>query len=66
MVCHPFQAVGVQADEAYTRKMTGVDQKYKERYSGWFSCPKCGKYLARGSLATHFQTQNVATKGVTA
>ena len=31
MVCHPFRADGLQADKAYTRKMTGVGRSYKER-----------------------------------
>ena len=52
MVCHPFQAVGVRAYEAYTRRTTGVGRDSKETQREWFRCPKCGKYLTRGSLDT--------------
>ena len=31
MLCHPCQAAGVRADEAYTRRMTGAESSYKER-----------------------------------
>ena len=65
MVCRPCRAVGVRSDEGYTRRMTGVEQNYKERNRERFSCPECGKYLARGSLAMHFQTYNGVAKGVT-
>ena len=30
MVCRPFQAAGVRADEAYTRRMTGEGRSFKE------------------------------------
>ena len=29
-VCHPFRAAVAQADEAYTRQMTGEGRSYKE------------------------------------
>ena len=48
MLCHPFRVVGVQAEEAYTRKMVGMKQNYKERQRGRFRLPECEKYLARG------------------
>ena len=55
MVFHPCQAVGIRADEGYARRMTGVERNYKERQRERFICPNCGKYLARGSLDTHYQ-----------
>ena len=46
--------------------MTGVESNYKERQRYQVSCPECGKYLSRGSLATHCQTYNFMAKGLTA
>ena len=31
IVCRPFQAAGVQAEESYTRRMTGEGRSFKER-----------------------------------
>ena len=62
MVCHPCRAAGVQADEAYTRRMTGVGRNYKERQQERVSCPECGKDSARGSLAARCQTQHGVVK----
>ena len=52
VVCHPCRAVGVRAYEAYIRRMTGVGRDSKETQREWVRCPKCGKYLTRGSLDT--------------
>ena len=64
MVCHPCRAVGVQADEAYTRRITGAGRSYKERQRERVSCPECREDLARGSLAAELKTQNNVLKGV--
>ena len=32
MVCHLCRVDGVQADEAYTRRMTGAGRSYRERH----------------------------------
>ena len=53
MVCHPYRAARVRADEAYTRQMTGAGRSNKELQRERVSCPECRKDLARGSLATH-------------
>ena len=63
MVCRPFRAAGVQADEAYTRRMTGEGGGFKEQQREWILCPECGKELAKGSLVTHRQTQHGVAKG---
>ena len=53
----------MQADEAYTRRMTGEGRSFKERQWERVLCPECGKELAKGSLVTHLQTQHGMTKG---
>ena len=63
IVCYPCQAAGVRADEAYNQRVTGLRRSYKDRQRQWVNCPKCEKYLARGSMAAHRQTQNVVAKG---
>ena len=45
--------------------MMGVERNYKERQRERLIFPKCGRYLSRGSLATHYQIYNVTAKGVT-
>ena len=64
MVYHTCWAVRVRADKAYTQRMTGLRRDYKERQRERVGCPKCGKYMARGSLATHCQTQHMVVKKV--
>ena len=39
MVCRPCQAAGVQADEAYTDRMTGKERRSKERQRERVLCP---------------------------
>ena len=63
VVCHPCRAFGVQADEAYTRRMTGEGSSYKERQWERINFPEWGKYLARVSLTSHRQTQHGVAKG---
>ena len=55
MVCRPCRVAGVQADEAYTRRMTGEWRIFKERQREWVICPEYGKELEKGSLVTHRQ-----------
>ena len=43
--------------------MKGAGGEYKERQKKWVSYPDFGKYLNRGSLAAHFQTQHGIVKG---
>ena len=50
MVCRPFRAAGVRADEAYTQRMTGKGRSFKERQQEPVICPECKKELAKGSL----------------
>ena len=52
MVCHPCGVFGIQADKAYTRWMTKVIRRYKERQRERVNCPNFRKDLARGSLDT--------------
>ena len=66
VVCHPLREFGLWEDKTYTWRMTGVRRDYKERQRERFSCPKCGENLARGSLATHCQTEHNVAKGVPA
>ena len=56
--------VGVRADKAYTRRMTGAGSSYKEIQRERVSCPECGKELGMGSLAAHYQIQYGVAKGV--
>ena len=49
VVCHPCRAVGLWADEDYTRRVTGAERGYKERQRERVSCPECKKDLARGN-----------------
>ena len=63
MVCQPFRVVEVQADEAYKIRMTGEGQRYQERQQEQVQCLECGKDLARGSLASHRQTQYGVARG---
>ena len=62
MVCHPCRAEGVQAEKAYTWRITGAGRSYKDRQRERVSCPECGKDLARGSLSAHCQTHNIVAK----
>ena len=63
VVCQLCRAVEVQAGEAYKRRITGEGKNYQERQRGWVQCTECGKDLARGLLAIHFQTQNGVERG---
>ena len=64
MVCHPCSAAGVWSYKDYTYRMTGVGRIYKEQQRERVKYPECRKYLARGSLTSHRQTQhNVAKEG---
>ena len=63
MVFQPRRAVGARADKAYKRRITGEGKNYQERQRGWVQCTECGKDLARGLLAIHFQTQNGVERG---
>ena len=62
LVCRPFWAAGVRADEAYTRRMTGEGRCFKEQQRGRVSCPEYGKELAKGSMVTHCQNQHGVSK----
>ena len=63
MVCRPFRTSGVRADKAYTRRMEGDGQSFKERQWERVLCPECGKETAKGSLVAHRQNQNGVEKG---
>ena len=58
MVCHPFRAVRVRADKAYTRLMIGVRRSYQERQRERVRCTECGKDLVRESLDEYCQNQH--------
>ena len=63
VVCSPFRASGVRSDEAYTWRMTGDwGGGFKGQQLERVLCPECGKYLAKGSLVTHRQTQHSVSK----
>ena len=61
MVCSPFWAAGVRADEAYNRRMTGEGKSLRQ----WerVLCLECGKEMTKGSLVTHHQNQYSVAKG---
>ena len=42
MVCNPFRSAWVQADEAYTRSMTGEGLSFKDRQREQVLYLKCG------------------------
>ena len=63
IVCKPFWAARVLADKAYTQIMMGEGQSFKEKQRERVLCPECGKYLDKGSLVEHRQTQNGMEKG---
>ena len=63
MVCRPWWASGVRSDDAYAQRMSGEVSSFKERQRERVLCPECGKELAKGSLVTHCQTQNVVSNG---
>ena len=62
MVYRPCWVARVLADEAYTRRMKGEGKSFKEQHRERVLCPECGKYLAKGSLVTHRQTQHSVSK----
>ena len=63
MVCRPYRSAGVQADKAYTRRMTGEGQSFKDRQRERVICPECRKELVKGSLVADRQTQHGVVKG---
>ena len=63
MVCRPFRASGVQADEAYIRRMTGEGGGVKEQQRERVLFPECRKDLDKGSLLMNRQTQHRVVKG---
>ena len=58
MVCHPFQAAGIQSEAAYGRRMTGEGTLYQERQRGRVHCKECGEKMDIGSLVGQMQTQH--------
>ena len=62
MACYPFQAVRVQEDKAYTRRVIGVGRSYYGRHREKVRCTACGKYLVRGSLDEYCQNQHGIAK----
>ena len=63
MVCHPYQASGVWADEAFTQHMMGAGKSYRERQREWVNCLEFRKEFSRGSLAAYHQTHHGVAKG---
>ena len=63
MVCRPFWEAVVQADDAYTRRMTVEGRISKERQRERLIYPEFGKDTAKGSLVTYRQTHHDVAKG---
>ena len=62
MVCQSCRAAMVRADEAYTWRMAGEGQSFKERQQKRVLCPECGNEVAKMSLVVHRQTQHGVAK----
>ena len=58
MVFHLFQAVGMQLEAAYGRRMVGAGPSYRERQQGRIQCTECREEMALGFLKLHMQTQH--------
>ena len=63
MVCHPCQAAGNLNTEAYSKRITGVVQTYRERLKDQVACGECRGMLAVGSLLRHMMTQHERAVG---
>ena len=63
VMCRPFRAAGVRADNAYTRRMTREGRSFKEQHQERVTCPYCRKETTKGSLVTHCQNQHGVAKG---
>ena len=63
MVCRPCRAAGVQADKAYTRRMTREGKTFKEWQRERVICPEFWKDMSKGTLVMHRQTQYSVAKG---
>jgi len=58
MTCTPGYISGQESSHAYTRRMEGTGQSYRERRRRRVTCSTCGKDLAAGSLAQHMRVQH--------
>ena len=59
MVCHPCRAgAGNRTEEAYGRRITGVERSYAERQQESVACGECGEFLAVGSMPSHLMTRH--------
>ena len=63
MVNNPFWSTGVRLDEAYTLRIKGEVQSFKERQQERVLLPECRKELVKESLVAHRQTQHSVVKG---
>ena len=64
MVCHPFRVMaGNITQAAYSRRLTGEGNSYKERKRDRVECAECGEQLAAVSISIPLMTQHVKLAG---